>query len=268
MSIVDRVLQQPAAQPPDVSRGGLPGGRAAIRLQAVRRRRLISGRPPCLLHPCTVDDILASLDCRAGTDAATRTPKPQPLLVLLPSKLYTQQPEAGGGTNGGLGSQEEQDYNLHSCAMPAERMYGYACYRTSALRIRRRSGRVPACPHGRARTWDAGDVDAAALAVGELRQAGVHDVAARQGADARVQRLPLRPVAKQQDVRSAGEVVFRLCLLASCRDGADTLLRTGFQHQGGRPDAWACGAAVEYNNRLVYTASAMAARQHVLGDSR
>jgi hypothetical protein len=61
-------------------------------------------------------------------------------------------------------------------------------------------------PHGRARTWDAGDVDAGALAVGKLRQAGVHDVAARQRADARVQRLPLRPVAKQQDVRSAGEV--------------------------------------------------------------
>ena len=64
----------------------------------------------------------------------------------------------------------------------------------------------PSGPHGRARTWNAGDVDAGALAVGELRQAGVHDVAARQRADARVQRLPLRPVAKQQDVRSAGEV--------------------------------------------------------------
>lgn len=47
---------------------------------------------------------------------------------------------------------------------------------------------------GTSYTWDAGDVDEAALAVGKLRQARVHDVAARQRANARVQRLPLRPV--------------------------------------------------------------------------
>lgn len=91
--------------PPDVGLGGLPGGGAAVRLHAVRRRRLVSRRPPRLLDACTVEEASQSLyELRAQGRRRDKDSMYAALLaLLLPDKLEpTQQPEAGGSTEVGL----------------------------------------------------------------------------------------------------------------------------------------------------------------------